>query len=216
MIPLTRGRKFTISPSLRFFLLGVALSLSAVPLCAQTFVAIDAPDAGQRKNQGTFPTCINEDGVIAGYYVDSANRTHAFFRSNSGVITEFDPLGLVNNYVSAINHAGAIVGNGHPGNGTQGFLRNPDGTFLSISPAGARYTFPSSINDSGEITGSFSDAKGGHGFVLDISGNLTVFNGPNAPNTGGVGINAAARWQECTQNLVRESKSVSFAIGSAT
>jgi hypothetical protein len=57
--------------------------------------------------------------------------------------------------------------------------------------SGVRYTFPSGINDWEEITGTFNDAKGGHGFVFDISGNLTIFDGPNAPNTGGVGITAS-------------------------
>src|SRR5437764_7516011 len=58
----------------------VALTLvvlcCTVPLSAQTptFITFDAPDTGHRTNQGTFPTCISQDGVIAGYYVDSAKR----------------------------------------------------------------------------------------------------------------------------------------------
>jgi hypothetical protein len=99
--------------------LAIAVLCCLLPLAAQgsPFVSFDASDAGQRKNQGTFRNCINEDGVIAGHYIDSSNGAHSFFRSNSGVITEFDPPGLANDSVTAINHAGAMVGYGRPGSG---------------------------------------------------------------------------------------------------
>jgi hypothetical protein len=42
---------------------------------AQTpsFVTFDAPHAGRNKSQGTIPESMNQDGVIAGIYIDKFN-----------------------------------------------------------------------------------------------------------------------------------------------
>jgi probable HAF family extracellular repeat protein len=42
--------------------------------------SIDAPDAGQTSGLGTFAQSINDDGVIAGYYLDSQGHPHSFIR----------------------------------------------------------------------------------------------------------------------------------------
>src|SRR4029077_15774894 len=57
----------------------------------------DAPGAGTGLGQGTFPLnspqLINPNGVITGYYVDSAFVKHGFVRDRNGVITTFDAPG---------------------------------------------------------------------------------------------------------------------------
>jgi hypothetical protein len=117
--------------SRRSMLLTLTLLLPScvMPLSAQTFVSFDAPGAGTGLQQGTFSTCINQDGTVAGYYFDSTSVTHSFARSNTGAITEFDPPGLTNDVAAAINRSGQIVGYGSnaAAQRTDGFLRNASG-----------------------------------------------------------------------------------------
>jgi hypothetical protein len=42
---------------------------------------IDVPHAGTAQNQGTAATAIDDKGEVAGFYVDSANTLHGFFRA---------------------------------------------------------------------------------------------------------------------------------------
>jgi hypothetical protein len=174
-----------------FFSLAAAVICCAVPLGAQTkFTSFDAPDAGKGIGKGTFPVCINDDGGIAGQYIDSNNQSHGFVRSRFGVITEFDPPLTVNTYVSATNQLGQIVGSGtYVQNSSEvGFQRNQNGQFLGLSPPGAVDTYPSAINDPGEVVGYFSDSAGVvHGFLRDLSGAYTVFDEPEASSENSQG-----------------------------
>jgi hypothetical protein len=59
-----------------------------------TITTFDAPGAGtQPPNQGTYPTAINVEGVITGYFIDANNITHAFLRAPKGTLTAFDAPG---------------------------------------------------------------------------------------------------------------------------
>jgi hypothetical protein len=156
-----------------------------VPLTAQTFLTFDAPGAGTGKGQGTFPTSINQNGVIAGSYTDSGGQIHAFVRTAGGVITDFDPPSLIFNFVTGINSRGQIVGyGGHlmtHGSSEQGFLRNPNGTFLHISAPTCRDTEPHGINDSGEVAGACDNQIGAwFAFTRDASGTYLVVDAPGA------------------------------------
>jgi hypothetical protein len=55
----------------------------------------------------------------------------------------------------------------------------------------ALHTFVNSINDSAVVGWSVNASGGYHGFVRDPSGNLTVFDCPNAPGTVPLSINAS-------------------------
>jgi hypothetical protein len=185
MTPSRRSGRIRFSQTRKHLSLAVAFLCCVAPLSAQMFVSFDAPDAGTLQNQGTFPVCISESGVIAGQYIDAGNLVHGFVRSDSGMITEFDPPGLVDNFVNGINHLGQVVGYGSHvtshGSSVVGFQRNQNGQFVPIGPPGALDTFPDAINDSGEVAGFFDDIKGvAHGFLRDASGVYTVFNEPNA------------------------------------
>jgi hypothetical protein len=87
----------------------VAAWLLWAPLTAQTpsFTSFDAPDAGPDE---TFPSSMNQNGMIAGWYYDGGGVAHSFVRSTSGQITEFDPPGLTNSFAVSINLKGQIVG----------------------------------------------------------------------------------------------------------
>ena len=178
-------------------LLAIAVLCCVAPLAAQTpvFTSFDAPHAGRNAYRGTFPTCINQLGVIAGYYYDSLTQAHGFVRSSDGVLTEFDPTNLKMNLVTGINSRGEIVGEGaHLVGGVAiviGFLRKPNGNFIAITLPGSVDTRLLGINDNGQIAGEYLDAAAVlHGFLRDASGTYTVFDEPNSSGTGVSAINA--------------------------
>jgi hypothetical protein len=163
-----------------------SLLLCGASLLAQThsFTVFSAPDAGKQTGQGTIPVAINDKGVIAGYYIDSANHSHGFIRETDGTITEFDPLGITDAQSAAINNRSEIVGYGTSNHGTtQGFLRR-DGigrSLLHIMVANSNETLPLGVNDDGVVTGFYQDfAFGSHGFVFDLVTGLTLFDDPDA------------------------------------
>jgi hypothetical protein len=161
----------------------VALLFCAATLFAQTraYITFDAPDAGVGTNQGTFPICMNNKGVIAGTYTDSALHSHGFVRDPAGIITEFTPPGVTSTQVVGINNRGEIVGLGATLTEISGFLRTASGRLVYVSFPGSVATEPSAINDSGEITGVYVDkAQLFHGFIRHSSGAYTTFDEPDA------------------------------------
>jgi hypothetical protein len=170
-----------------------ALWLGIVSLFAQTpsFVVFDAADAGQGQNQGTVPRLMNQNGVIAGTYIDKSNQIHCFVRLPNGQLTEFDVFASPTPLVTGINSRGQIVGYAlikSSQHANHGFLRNPNGTIGKILVPEAVSTYAMSINDSGEIAGYYTDSTNDrHGFLRDAAGNYTPFDEPNAvgmPNGG--------------------------------
>lgn len=51
----------------------------------QRFITFDAPGADTTANDfnGTFPVSINDQGTIAGYYIDAYNVSHGFLLLSS-------------------------------------------------------------------------------------------------------------------------------------
>jgi hypothetical protein len=97
--------------------------------CSDTFVSVDAPDAGPAPGQGTVAVEHHEAGWSVGEYIDSANMQHGFLRKNSGTIVEFDPPGVggLGTYtVWSSNRDHQIAGTFQDENGIRhGFIRNP-------------------------------------------------------------------------------------------
>jgi hypothetical protein len=79
-----------------------ALGLAAGAFC-QTYVQFSV-------DQSTFPQSINENGEIAGYYLDFASHYHGFVRDPVGTITTFDVPGSSITQAFSINDEGAITG----------------------------------------------------------------------------------------------------------
>jgi hypothetical protein len=71
---------------------------------------------------------INQEGTIAGSYVDTAGAQHGFVRNPYGTITSFDPPEGEQTTATSINDTGAIAGfyHYHAGGGPPvGFIRVP-------------------------------------------------------------------------------------------
>jgi len=144
-----------------------------------TITTFDAPGAGTGSGQGTVAGSINQDGVIAGDYVDPGGVEHGFVRAADGTITTFDATGAgtgpgQGTYPQGINPAGAISGLfldassvGH------GFLRAPGGAITTFDAPGAgttciggvpfsptcQGTYAIDINPAGAIVGWYVDAS---------------------------------------------------------
>jgi hypothetical protein len=165
-------RSMVLKTSLAAFILCAAALFGQSP----SFVSFNAPHAGTGSSQGTIGSCINQHGVIGGYYIDSANAIHGFVRDASGTITEFDPPGITDGFVQSINSLGQITGVGTSNHGTtQGFVRQVNGHFVHVMVPGSQFTQPWRINDNGVITGVYGDSAGVlHGFTFTAGAYATI------------------------------------------
>lgn len=165
----------------------------------------NAPNAGSNQSNGTFPTCINTSGVIAGEVV-GLPVFQSFVRSADGTITDFNVPGgsIYSTSATAINAAGTIAGvyvEVHNNNAyiAYGFVRATDGTLTRFSAPGAgsgaypyhQGTVPTSINTAGRIAGYYTDANGvSHGFTRTAGGIFTSFDPDGSAGTFVESINA--------------------------
>jgi hypothetical protein len=164
-------------------------------------IEFDAPRAGRRFGEGTFPQDNNPEGAITGYYVDGNVVYHGFLRATDGTITSFDAPGSGRLKDSAqgtvplgINPQGEIAGQYQDENYLyHGFLRATDGTFAIINAPGAgaeasQGTIVASITPEGLMSGSYIDANNVyHGFERFPDGAITTFDDPNAGCGSGQG-----------------------------
>jgi hypothetical protein len=151
--------------------------------------------SGGRIAPKTFPTSINEQGEIVGFWEDPGGRLRGFVRAaDGGTITSLDwPHPSASTRAQSINGAGAITGDyAAPGTpGSPGFVRDPEGNFTSFNPPGSISTGAVSINAGGAITGYYYEANFVmHGFVREPNGKITSFDPPGSISTKPVGINA--------------------------
>lgn len=95
------------------------------------FTTFDAPGAGTDGYEGTgcfsdCPTSLNDEGAIAGTYIDSNFVNHGYLRSRQGQIVTIDPPGSIYTLPFDINDAGMITGYYIDENSVvHGFLRIP-------------------------------------------------------------------------------------------
>jgi hypothetical protein len=95
------------------------------------FTTYDAPGAGTGSFQGTgcysdCPVGLNNEGAIAGIYIDANYVYHGYLRSPAGNIVTVDPVGSIFTFPDGINDLGTIAGYYADANGVyHGFLRIP-------------------------------------------------------------------------------------------
>ncbi len=162
-----------------FALLG---SVAVIAPAQNGYISFDVPHA-----RGTVPKALNQNGLIAGYYLDAAQVQHIFLRSRKGVFVTSEPSNTASSFITSVNTGGAAVGQYTDTNSMpHGFLRNAHGTYRNINVPGTLYTNPNGINDVGQVTGNAFDAQFAHGFLWDVSGTVVLFDVP-----GGTGFTAA-------------------------
>ena len=169
------------------------LNFSDMPLAHRhpTFITFDAPGSVN----GTYPSGINQAGVITGALFDVNFVGHGFLRAKYGTITTFDVPGAINGtYPSGINAEETVIGTfadvnfvGH------GFLRTKNGDITTFDvPDAVNGFFVYGINPPGTIIGTLFDVNSlTHGFVRAKDGTITTLDFPSAANgTAAIGINS--------------------------
>jgi hypothetical protein len=63
-----------------------------------------------RRREAARGVCVNDNGMIVGYYVDSNDVKHGFLSSHGEFTTVDDPLGVKGTIVTGINDSEKIVG----------------------------------------------------------------------------------------------------------
>lgn len=128
----------------------------------------------------TFPTVINDKGVIAGYFRDINKATHGFIRDAEGNRTIFvEPEGSKQIYPTTISSTGVITGffsytnKGDLTDVMHGFLVDANGVITTFDPPKGRDTWPIGITESGVVVGTFVSEEDGktYGFTYTPSPN---------------------------------------------
>jgi hypothetical protein len=174
----------------------LTLPVFAAKSADSNIITFEAPGADTTANDfnGTIPTSINIEGVIAGYYVDSTNVFHGFLRSPEGRFTSFDAPGadrtaqsFNGTVANGINDLGEVTGYYLDARGSQhGFLRSATGKFTSFDvPGAAGFSNPVAINLEGAVVGYYLDANSQfHAFLRKSNGAFVSFDGPGGCDSG--------------------------------
>ena len=144
-------------------------------------------------------TCLNDHGVLTGFYLDTTSRFHGFLREASGAITIIDApgagTGQYTGTVSAsVDSEGETAGYAVDDSGVaRAWVRHRDGTFTVVKdPAAAtdpgQGTVVYSINRRGTVTGIYIDAENSlHGFAHFQHGGFRHIDAPDAGAGAGQG-----------------------------
>lgn len=152
--------------------------------------------------QGTFPTSINDSGVVTGQV-----NSQGFVLAANGTGTTFALPGFNTIYPAQVNAAGVIAGqvsnftcrttNAGPVCSTKdvtGFVRQPDGTISTFLVPGSQTggTYVTGINAGNTLTGGYfqgANLFSKHGYMRDSAGNLTLFDVARMKQTDSKAIN---------------------------
>jgi len=159
-------------PSLLY--IAVAVFAFGASVRAATYTIIDPPYA-----TASFPTGVNDYGVIAGYF-DQGRAIGGFVRSPNGIYTTFDPP------ATGVNNRGWVIGQV---DADHGFIRKPNGHVRTFGVNGGHNLVEAAINGVRSVCGSFTDDQNEHGYLRTADGTVTVFDPPDARRTVAGGIN---------------------------
>jgi hypothetical protein len=108
---------------------------------------------------------INNQGDVAGFYVDRNGTTDAFLARRHGRFLTLDYPGATATQAFGVNDRGEVVGAYTDGTGSaaamHGFTWTPGGGFVSVDdPHGVGTTTINGVNDAGDLVGFYVDAAG--------------------------------------------------------
>lgn len=153
------------------------------------YTTIDAPWAGTKNVDGTFPSSINDAGEIAGTYLDSNEVLHGFIRDASGNYTSFDiSQGTIQ--TAFLSQDGQVAGSytDRSLGMNHGYIRDTFGNITVFDPPNASGTYVSGMNATGEVAGVYYSSGTYHGFMRDASGNIIAFDVSGIVYAGLAGI----------------------------
>jgi len=147
-----------------------------------TFATIDVAEAGTTSEQGTFALEINDDGVVAGYFIDPSGIIHGFVQNSAGEITIVDvPVnGNLGTEIDSIDASGDTAGFYFDSQDEEhSFVRAADGTITTFDPPNSS-SGAQSING-GTVAGGYVDVNGAHGYLRGPDGTFTTFDPTGDP-----------------------------------
>ena len=153
------------------------------------FTTLDFPDTNGLQTTLTFPTDMNDQGDIVGFFGHNADF-HGF-HYHHGVFHQLDRPGYVSAFPSGINDAGEIIGTSIADDGSIAGFRYRDGVFETAQPdlpPGATFAGFADINNRGAFIGAFSGLNGLVSYEARHGLSVT-FNAPHGIQTLASGIN---------------------------
>jgi hypothetical protein len=176
---IARNRAFAFGLTL------ISAGWSAHASAAPTFTTFDVPGAGTGANQGTLVSAFGFPGVLAGSYIDSSNKLHAYIRTPDNAYSFFDVSGQSG--ANAQSHQGKAVGFVIDNVGTHGALEY-QGTLTQFDVSGSPDTEAEGVNKKGKIVGIYLDSSNAvHGFLRSRGGGIRTFDAPGAGTASGQG-----------------------------
>ena len=160
--------------------LGISVGTAAAPTLTFTYKDVHSFKAAQE----TDSYGINNNGVIAGDYVDSTGVQHGMILTGTKVTKADHPNcsgtpGTTGTAFYAVNSAGVAAGWCTNTSGSQIGFTYAKGTFTNIKITGALAVNVNGINDKGHLVGAYVDsASVQHGFLL-VGKTLTKLDPPN-------------------------------------
>jgi hypothetical protein len=163
-----------------------------------TIITFDAPGAGDKSSDGTYPVGIDDAGNIVGIFNaknHASGFSRGFVRAPNGTFTTFAvPGALSANGGASVNSAGDFTGAyAAPSSGSStsnysyhGFLRTANGAIVTFDVPGAttvagQGTYPLGIDNEGDVAGWYTDTNlTTHGFVRSASGSIVTFDAPGS------------------------------------
>ncbi|MBA3963911.1 MAG: hypothetical protein H0X40_18705 [Chthoniobacterales bacterium] len=136
-----------------------------------SFASIIVPGSGVYL---TYPTAINNQGTVAGWYeADTPFGAHGFFLSG-GVYTTFDHPAASGSitHILGLNDAGDFVGVYAADQGIYHAFASIGGQLSEITIPGATYVEADDINNKGDIVGWYNTTQTSSGFRLESDGTL--------------------------------------------
>lgn len=151
------------------------------------------------KSAQTYSYTIDDEGDVAGAYVDGKGFFHGYVRDSAGKLARYSIPGVeaIALVPAGIDSNGDIAGT-YAGSDyiSHCFLRKPDGTVVKLDLSGWTFCQVGSgengggISNGGAITGSFTNSSGDHGFLMRPGGGVKQLDYPGgAEETIPVGVN---------------------------
>jgi hypothetical protein len=141
---------------------------------------------------------INDYGIAAGFYTDSAGNNHGYtVNTRRGSFTPVTVAGSTSVTAAAINDRQQIAGfDTNSAGTTEGFVRDSSGRITSLAFPGATMTQALGLNNRGEVVGVYQVGSGSsaatHGFTWTAKTRFKTVDDPNGVgNTTVNGVNDA-------------------------
>jgi hypothetical protein len=152
---------------------------------------VDPNDEGGLTAGATFAEGLNDEGIVSGYYYNTAAGNYQGFFYYGGIYVNYELpsyLEAPNTFLVGINDLGDFTGFYYNGSATVGFL-NQEGETQSFSQSGAIFTGGYALNNFDDVAGFYQLSSTGpyHGYVRSPNGEIKTVDFPGASTAENLG-----------------------------